>query len=84
MSRSTWRVSHDRTRQATEQTAFALKLVKGQRETLERELLWNIALDGDPGRREQLYRMLLPAANDQFSIVPLHQSSLLGEDEDHE
>ena len=61
----------------------SLKVVKGQRETLERELLWNIALDGDPARREQLYRMLLPAANDQLSIVP--ESSLLrGEDEDHE
>ena len=63
----------------------SLKLVKGQRETLERELLWNIALDGDLARREQLYRMLLPAANDQLSIVPLPESSLLrGEDEDHE
>jgi hypothetical protein len=61
------------------------KVVKGHRETLERELLWNIALDGDPARREQLYRMLLPAANDQLSIVPLPESSLLrGEDEDHE
>ena len=63
----------------------SLKLVKGQRETLERELLWNVALDGDPARREQLYRMLLPAANDRLSIVPLPESSLLrGEDEDHE
>lgn len=63
----------------------SLKVVKGHRETLERELLWNIALDGDPARREQLYRMLLPAANDQLSIVPLPESSLLrGEDEDHE
>jgi len=60
-------------------------LVKGQRETLERELLWNVALDGDPTRREQLYRMLSPAANDQLSIVPLPESSVLrGEDEDHE
>ena len=63
----------------------SLKVVKGHRETLERELLWNIALDGDPARREQLYRMLLPAANDQLSIVPLPESSLLrGEDEGHE
>ena len=63
----------------------SLKVVKGHRETLERELLWNIALEGDPARREQLYRMLLPAANDQLSIVPLPESSLLrGEDEDHE
>ena len=63
----------------------SLKVVKGHRETLERELLWNIALDGDPARRELLYRMLLPAANDQLSIVPLPESSLLrGEDEDHE
>ena len=63
----------------------SLKVVKGHRETLERELLWNIALDGNPARREQLYRMLLPAANDQLSIVPLPEPSLLrGEDEDHE
>lgn len=63
----------------------SLSVVKGHRETLERELLWNIALDGDPARREQLYRMLLPAANDQLSIVPLPESSLLrGEDEGHE
>ena len=59
--------------------------MKGHRETLERELLWNIALDGDPARREQLHRMLLPAANDQLSIVSLPESLLLrSEDEDHE
>ena len=63
----------------------SLKVVKGHRETLERELLWNIALDGDPARREQLYRMLLPAANDQLLIVPLPESSpSRGEDEGHE
>ena len=63
----------------------ALKVVKGHRETLERELLWNIALDGDPARREQLYRMLLPAANDQLSIVPPPESSSSGgEDEGDE
>ena len=63
----------------------SLKVLTGHRETLERELLWNIALDGNPARREQLYRMLLPAANDQLSIVSLPESSLLrGEDEDHE
>jgi hypothetical protein len=49
----------------------SLKVVKGNRETLERELMWNIALDGDRARREKLRRMLLPAANDQLSIVPL-------------
>jgi hypothetical protein len=60
-------------------------VVKGHREKLERELLWNIALDGDPARREELYRMLLPAANDQLSIVPRPESSSSrGEDEDHE
>ena len=56
----------------------SLNLVERQRETLERELLWNVALDGDPARREQLYRMLLPAANNQLSIVPLPESSLFG------
>jgi hypothetical protein len=48
----------------------SLKMLKGNREALERELLWNIALDGDPQRKEQLCRMLQPAANDQLSIVP--------------
>jgi hypothetical protein len=62
-------------------------VVKGHRETLERELLWNIALDGDPARREQLYRMLVPAANDQLSIaiVPRRESSSSRvDDEEHE
>jgi hypothetical protein len=44
-------------------------VVKGHRVTLERELLWNIALDGDPARREQLNRMLSPAANDPVTVV---------------
>lgn len=37
-----------------------LTVVPGDREALERELLWNIALDGDLVRRAQLYRMLTP------------------------
>jgi hypothetical protein len=41
-------------------------VVPGQRETLERELLWAIALGGDRRRIEQLERMLTPAANDAF------------------
>ena len=51
-------------------------MLKGNREALERELLWNVALDGDPLRKEQLYRMLMPAANDQLSIVPPTESPL--------
>lgn len=63
----------------------SLKVVKGSRETLERELMWNIALDRDQARREQLYRMLMPAANDQLSIVPLAEPPLpQGNDEGHE
>jgi hypothetical protein len=63
----------------------SLKVVKGNRETLERELMWNIALDRDRARREQLYRMLMPAANDQLSIVPLAEPPLpQGNDEGHE
>lgn len=38
----------------------------GNREALERELFWNIALDGDLARRAQLYRMLTPAANTEL------------------
>jgi hypothetical protein len=41
-------------------------VLPGQRETLERELLWAIALGGDRSRIEQLERMLTPAANDAF------------------
>jgi hexokinase len=60
-------------------------VVKASRESVERELLWNIALDGDPVRREQLYRMLVPAANDQLSMVPSAKAPLpLGNHEDHE
>jgi hypothetical protein len=47
-----------------------LSLVEGDREALERELLWNIALDGDRARREQLCRMLTPAANSQLTPAP--------------
>ena len=55
---------------------LSLKVLKGNREALERELMWNIALDGDPLRKEQLYRKLLPAANDQVSMVPSAESPL--------
>lgn len=47
-----------------------LTVVSGDREALERELLWNIALDGDPARRAQLYRMLTPAANTELAVAP--------------
>ena len=36
-----------------------------EREELERELLWNIVLDGDPGRRQELVRLL-----DASSMTP--------------
>jgi hypothetical protein len=55
-------------------------MLQGNREALERELLWNIALDGDPQRKEQLCRMLQPAANHQLSIVP--QASPLRQGDD--
>ena len=41
-------------------------VVPGQRATLERELVWAVALDGDRRRIEQLKRMLRRAANDPF------------------
>jgi hypothetical protein len=47
-----------------------LTVVPGDRAALERELLWNIALDGDIVRREQLCRMLTRAANTELSIAP--------------
>jgi hypothetical protein len=63
----------------------SLKVETGNRGLLERELMWNIALDGDRARRVQLYRMLMPAANDQLSIVPLVEPPLpQGNDEGHE
>lgn len=59
--------------------------MKASRESLERELLWSIALDGDPARRERRYRMLVPAANDQLSMVPSGKAPLpLGNHEDRE
>ena len=45
---------------------MAHHVLPGQRETLERELLWAIALGGNRKRIEQLERMLTPAANDAF------------------
>jgi hypothetical protein len=63
----------------------SFKVVKSQRETLERELLWNVALDGDPARREQIRRMLSSAANDPSSVMSPPESSLLqGQHEDRE
>jgi hypothetical protein len=47
-----------------------MTVVPGDREALERELLWNIALDGDLVRRAQLYRLLTPAANTPLAVVP--------------
>lgn len=47
-----------------------LTVVPGDCEALERELLWNIALDGDLVRRAQLYRMLTPAANTELAVAP--------------
>jgi hypothetical protein len=47
-----------------------LTVVPGDREALERELLWNIALDGDLARRAQLCRMLTPAANTELAVAP--------------
>jgi len=48
-----------------------LTAVTGGREVLERELLWNIALDGDFARRAQLYRMLTPAVNTELPVAPV-------------
>lgn len=47
-----------------------LTTLAGGREALERELFWNIALDGDLARRAQLYRMLTPAANAELAVAP--------------
>lgn len=47
-----------------------LTVVPGDREALERELLWNIALDGNLVRRAQLYRMLTPATNTELVVAP--------------
>lgn len=46
-----------------------LTQLEGDREALERELMWNIALDGDRVRREQLSRTLTPAANSQLALA---------------
>lgn len=55
-------------------TKRKLTVVQGHRAALERELLWNVALDRDPLRREQLFRMLSPAANNELAVVPKIES----------
>jgi hypothetical protein len=47
-----------------------LTVVAGDRASLERELLWNVALDGDIVRREQICRMLARAANTELAVAP--------------
>jgi hypothetical protein len=62
---------------------YPFKVVEGQRETLEREFFVNVLSDGDLARREQLYRVLLPAANVPISIVsPLDSPLVRDADED--
>ena len=52
-----------------------LAVVQGDRHALERELLWNVALGGDLVRREQLCRMLTPAANTELAVARAIQPS---------
>ena len=40
------------------------EVIAGGRKELERQLMWAVALNGDPKRIAQLERMLTPAAND--------------------
>lgn len=44
------------------------RAVRGGRATLERQLMWAVALGSDPRRIEQLNRMLEPAANDKVTL----------------
>jgi hypothetical protein len=46
-----------------------LRVIKGGRAAMERELLWLAALDGDEGRREALMRQLQLAANHGLTMV---------------
>lgn len=46
-----------------------LRVIKGGRATLERELLWLIALGGEEVRREALVRRLMAAANHGLTVV---------------
>jgi hypothetical protein len=50
--------------------AKPLQVIEGNREALERELLWSIVFDHDPVRRDSLRRMLIPAANHAVMLVP--------------
>lgn len=59
----------------TKRSRRPLRVVEGGRETLERELLWAIALDGDRRRIEVLKRMLTPTANDPFAVTMLAENS---------
>lgn len=44
-------------------------VIEGRRAALERELMWTVALGGDPARIEQLRRMLMPSANDSLTLL---------------
>lgn len=46
-----------------------LRVIDGGRASLERELLWLVALDGNKGRQEVLTRRLGVAANHNFALV---------------
>lgn len=47
----------------------AFVVIEGRRAVLERELMWAVALGGDPVRIEQLGRMLMPSANDHLAVL---------------
>ena len=46
-------------------------VVVGGRKELERQLMWAVALNGDPKRIAQLERVLTPAANDGMMVQVL-------------
>ena len=51
------------------------EVIVGERKELERQLMWAVALNGDPRRIAQLERMLKPAANEGMMVRDLQPSS---------
>jgi hypothetical protein len=44
------------------------EVIAGGRKELERQLMWAVALNGDPKRIAQLERLLAPEANDGMMV----------------
>lgn len=65
----------NRTRVPIKKGPGSLRVIKGEREALEREWFWLAVLDGDPVRKEVLIRRLRPCANDVVRVATAVESA---------